>query len=137
MKAKYWIFVIAGMAAIIAGFCLAKVGEAASPVPYVMLGLGAGAMGHGAGFLLRQYAVRGCAEAEKRLRIEEQDERNQALNNRAKARAFDFAMYIYMALMLALAIMQISLTVTFVLLAGYLAINSVYLYYFYRYNKEM
>ena len=72
MKAKYWIFVIAGLAAIIAGFCLAKGGEAASPVPYVMLGLGAGAMGHGAGFLLRQYSVKGCAEAEKRLRIEEQ-----------------------------------------------------------------
>lgn len=137
MKAKYWIISLLGLAAIIAGFCLAKGGEAASPVPYVMLGLGAGAMGHGAGFLLRQYSVRGCAEAEKRLRIEEQDERNQALNNRAKARAFDFAMYIYMALMLALAIMQISLTVTFVLLAGYLAINGVYLYYFYRYNKEM
>ena len=39
--------------------------------------------------------------------------------------------------LLALAIMQISLTVTFVLLAGYLAVNGVYLYYFYRYNKEM
>ena len=41
------------------------------------------------------------------------------------------------ALMLALTIMQVSLTVTFVLLAGHLAINGVYLYYFYRYNKEM
>ena len=39
--------------------------------------------------------------------------------------------------MLALAVMQISLTVTFVLLAGYLVINGVYLYYFYRYNQEM
>ena len=137
MKARYWVIAILGLAAMIAGFKLAQGGTVSSPVPYLMLGLGAGAFGRGTGFLLRHYSVKGSAEVEKRIRIEEQDERNQALNNRAKARAFDFAMYIYMAIMLALTIMQINLAVTFVLLAGYLAIYGIYLYYYCRYNKEM
>ena len=137
MKAKYWIISLLGLAAVIAGFVLARNGAASSPVPYLMLGLGAGAFGHGAGFLLRHFAVKGNAKAEKRLRIEEQDERNRTVYDRAKARAYDIGMYIYMGVMLALAVMQISLTVTFVLLVGYLVINGVYFYYFYRYNKEM
>ena len=50
MKAKYWIFSHRRLAAIIAGFCLAKGGEAASPVPYVMLGPGGRRRGAWRGF---------------------------------------------------------------------------------------
>lgn len=58
MKAKYWIISLLGLAAVVAGFILARMGVGSAPLPYVLLGVGCGAFGWGAGELLRQWAVR-------------------------------------------------------------------------------
>lgn len=105
MKAKYWIISLLGLAAVVAGFILARMGAGVAPLPYVLLGVGCGAFGWGAGELLRQWAVRADPGLEKQLRIEQTDERNQLVANKAKARAYDASVYIYSALMLCFALL--------------------------------
>ncbi len=100
MKAKYWIISLLGLAAVVAGFILVRMGAGIAPLPYVLLGVGCGAFGWGAGELLRQWAVRADPGLEKQIHIEQTDERNQLVANKAKARAYDASVYIYSALML-------------------------------------
>ena len=88
MKAKYWIISLLGLAAVVAGVILARMGAGIAPLPYVLLGVGCGAFGWGAGELLRQCAVEGDPELEKRCASSRQDERNSWCRP-AKARAYD------------------------------------------------
>ena len=137
MKAKYWIISLLGLAAVVAGFILARMGVGSAPLPYVLLGVGCGAFGWGAGELLRQWAVRADPGLEKQIRIEQADERNQLVANKAKARAYDASVYIYSALMLCFALMQVRLSAVLLLVGGYLLTTGIYVYFQIRYNKEM
>ena len=111
--------------------------QAIAPLPYVLLGVGCGAFGWGAGELLRQWAVRADPGLEKQIRIEQTDERNQLVANKAKARAYDASVYIYSALMLCFALMQVRLSAVLLLVGGYLLTTGIYVYFQIHYNKEM
>ena len=137
MKAKYWIISLLGLAAVVAGFILARMGAGSAPLPYVLLGVGCGAFGWGAGELLRQWAVRADPGLEKQLRIEQTDERNQLVANKAKARAYDASVYIYSALMLCFALMQVELAVILLLVGAYLLVVGISIYYYVKYNREL
>ena len=137
MKAKYWIISLLGLAAVVAGFILVRMGAGIAPLPYVLLGVGCGAFGWGAGELLKRRAVEGDPEIEKRLRIEQQDERNRTIADRAKARAYDAALYIFSALMLCFALMQVELAVILQLVGAYLLVVGVSIYYYVKYNHEL
>ncbi len=102
MKHKYAILTLLGLAVAVAGLALLRLAPASieTPLPYVMLGIGTGVFGWGAGELLKRRAVEGDPAVEKRLRIEQQDERNRTIADRAKARAYDASLYIFSALML-------------------------------------
>ena len=103
----------------------------------MLLGVGCGAFGWGAGELLKRRAVEGDPEIEKRLRIEQQDERNRTIADRAKARAYDAALYIFSALMLCFALMQVELAVILLLVGAYLLVVGVSIYYYVKYNHEL
>lgn len=137
MKAKYWIISLLGLAAVVAGFILVRMGAGIAPLPYVLLGVGCGAFGWGAGELLKRRAVEGDPEIEKRLRIEQQDERNRTIADRAKARAYDAALYIFSALMLCFALMQVELAVILLLVGAYLLVVGISIYYYVKYNREL
>lgn len=137
MKAKYWIISLLGLAAVVAGFILVRMGAGVAPLPYVLLGVGCGAFGWGAGELLKRRAVEGDPEIEKRLRIEQQDERNRTIADRAKARAYDAALYIFSALMLCFALMQVELAVILLLVGAYLLVVGISIYYYVKYNREL
>ena len=137
MKAKYWIISLLGLAAVVAGFILARMGAGIAPLPYVLLGVGCGAFGWGAGELLRQWAVRADPGLEKQIRIEQTDERNQLVANKAKARAYDASVYIYSALMLCFALMQVELAVILLLVGAYLLVVGISIYYYVKYNHEL
>lgn len=137
MKAKYGIISLLGLAAVVAGVILARMGAGIAPLPYVLLGVGCGAFGWGAGELLKRRAVEGDPEIEKRLRIEQQDERNRTIADRAKARAYDAALYIFSALMLCFALMQVELAVILLLVGAYLLVVGVSIYYYVKYNHEL
>lgn len=141
MKSKFKeiAFVVVGLLLAITGlFMLRCMPEALeNPLPYVCLGVGAGAFGQGSGELLKRRALKGDPSLEKRLEIEARDERNVALGNRAKARAFDCMLYIFGALMLAFTLMEVDLTIILLLVGAYLLVVGISVYYYIRYDKEM
>ena len=106
-------------------------------LPFLCIGLGCGLFGHGAGGLLSQRALKGSPEIQKQLEIEQNDERNVALANRAKGRAFDIMLYCYGALMVCFVLMQVETAVVLLLTATYLFILGCFVYYRVRYEREM
>ena len=92
---------------------------------YLCLGLGAGALGHGAGALLQRAALKDAPDIQRRIEIEAADERNIALANRAKAKAYDAMIYIFSAVMLVFALMRVDCAAVLLLVAAYLAVVGV------------
>lgn len=54
------------------------------------------------------------------MEIEENDERNINIGNRAKAKAYDMMIFVFGALMLSLALMNVDLMVVLMLVCCYL-----------------
>ena len=140
-KRKHAAIAAAGAAVLIVGFVLLKAlpdGKGAlQALPYVCIGLGCGAFGHGMGDILGSRALKKDPGLARKLEVEREDERNVALANAAKARAFDAALYLLGALMLAFALMRVELAATLLLAAAYLFITGYSIYWRCRLDKEM
>ena len=106
-------------------------------LPYVFIGLGCGAFGYGAGAAANAMVARRYPDVARDKEIEEKDERNVAIANRAKARALDSMYYVFGALMVALALMGTDMKVILLLVAAYLFVAGSMVYYLCRYQKEM
>lgn len=78
-------------------------------LPYVCIGLGCGALGSGISGAVNRKIMRDNPQLQKQIAIEQNDERNIALSNRAKAKAFDAMLYIFSAALLALSLMKLPL----------------------------
>ena len=135
-NAFHILLVLAGLAAMLAGLFWARAVPDAVPA-YLCLGLGAGALGHGAGALLQRAALKDAPDIQRRIEIEAADERNIALANRAKAKAYDAMIYIFSAVMLVFALMRVDWAAVLLLVAAYLAVVGVGIYYRCKYDKEM
>lgn len=133
---RYWIALGLGLAAMLAGGLLLRA-DLMAPLPYVLLGLGCGALGHGAGELLAGRAVKNCPEAVRELEIAQKDERNILLAERSKAQAFDLMLYVFGALMLAFALMQVELQAILLLVGAYLVVISGWIVFRVRLEKQM
>lgn len=106
-------------------------------LPFVCLGIGCGAFGHGMGDLLSRKALENDPELARSLAIEQQDERNIALANRAKGKAFDIMLYVYGALVVSFALMGMDLASLLLLVFAYLLVVGCSIYYRVKYDKEM
>ena len=69
--------------------------------------------------------------------VEQNDERNVAILNRAKAKALDRMFYVFGALMVSLALMGADIGVVLLLVAAYLFVAGCMVYYMCKYQKEM
>ena len=94
-------------------------------LPFVCIGVGCGAFGHGMGGM------------QKQLEIEQKDERNIAISNSAKGKAFDIMLFVYGALMLSFALMQVDLAAILLFVFCYLLVLGCSIYYRVKYEKEM
>ena len=106
-------------------------------LPYVLIGLGCGAFGHGVGALANAAVFRKHPDIAREKAIEEKDERNVAILNRAKAKALDMMFYVFGALMVSLALMGADIGVVLLLVAAYLFVAGCMVYYMCKYQKEM
>jgi hypothetical protein len=106
------------------------------PLPYFLVGLGCGMLGHGAGNIVEASLKRKHPELRKREEINAKDERNIMIANRAKSKAFDVMEYIYAALMLAFALMGTSFTVLIPMVVVYLFVNGYSIYWRARFEKD-
>lgn len=106
-------------------------------LPYVCIGLGCGAFGHGLGDLIGRKAEQSDPALQKRIAIEQNDERNIAIANHAKAKAYDLMIYLFGALMVAFAMMGVDTAAVLLLVFAYLVVVGFFLYYQSKYNREM
>lgn len=138
MKKTIWyvLLAVAGGLLLILGAIWLR-GGVENVAAYVCIGVGAGMLGHGLGAVLQEEALKGAPEARRQLEIETNDERNVTLSNRAKAKAYDAMNLIFPALMLVFALMRIELAAILLLVAGYLAVCGICVYYRVRYDREM
>ena len=124
-----------GLLLCVAGAVLLKNGGLATPLPYVLLGVGCGLFGQGAGALIFQKILQSAPETERSLRIERNDERNVTLANRAMA--YDLMSVIFGALMVSFALMGVELTAVLLLVAAYLSVHGYAIWCRCKLEKEM
>lgn len=106
-------------------------------LPYVCIGIGSGLFGHGMGSILSRRAMQNNPQMRKQMEIEQNDERNIAIANRAKGKAFDMMTFIFGALMISFALMGADLAAVLLLVSAYLFVHGYALYCRCRYEKEM
>jgi len=140
-KIVHYVVTAAGLLLIAAG--LASLKMAAEPqgimlaAPYVCIGLGCGAFGHGVGALVNNRALEGDPQLQKQMEIEKNDERNIAIFNQAKAKAYDVMVYVFGAIMVAFALMGVDMVAILLLVAAYLFVVGFFIYHLSKYQKEM
>ena len=106
-------------------------------LPYVCIGIGSGLFGHGMGSILSRRAMQNNPQMRKQMEIEQNDERNIAIANRAKGKAFDMMTFVFGALMISFALMGADLAAVLLLVSAYLFVHGYALYCRCRYGKEM
>ena len=132
----YLLLAAAGAVLLIAGVIWLRFGVE-NVAAYLCIGVGAGIFGQGLGQYLQYTALKNAPEARRRLEIETSDERNVILSCRAKAKAYDAMIYIFSAVMLVFALMRVDWAAVLLLVAAYLAVVGVGIYYRCKYDKEM
>lgn len=139
-KAKYYLIAAAGAALFALGFFLIKAypesGGILLTLPYLCIGLGCGAFGHGLGEILSKKARQADPEMARQLDIEAKDERNVKHANAAKAKGFDMMTYVFAALLLAFALMNAPLGVILPTVVAYLFIQFYALYHRLKLDRE-
>ena len=106
-------------------------------LPYICVGVGAGVFGGNLGAAISNRIMIKNPQAAKQSEIEEKDERNQTIRNKAKARAYDLMIYAFAAILLAFALMQVDVYVILTLVAIYLFFVISNAYFLTKYHKEM
>ena len=136
-----YLIAVAGLLLLATGLILLK--AIANPqgillvVPYVCIGLGCGAFGHGVGDIVNNRVAKNNPQLQKQVKIDKNDERNIAIANQAKAKAYDIMLYVFGALMVAFALMSVDMVVVLLLVAAYLFVVGFFIYYLNKYHKEM
>lgn len=137
----YIILTVIGFALAAAGLWSLKSGTALGGggyvLPYLCIGAGCGAFGHGMGELIGRRALKHAQDVRRQIEIEQKDERNIAIMNRAKGKAYDAMIYIFGALMVSFALMELEMAVVLLLVFAYLLVVGISIYYRCKYNREM
>ncbi len=132
---------VVGLALLGAGLYLVKTVFAPTGVmlalPYVFIGLGCGMFGQGVSGFVNRAVLKKNPEIAKQQEIEQKDERNQEIANRAKAKAYDAMVFVFGALMVAFALMGMDLLPVLLLVGAYLYVVGVGLYYRFKLEKEL
>lgn len=127
-----------GMMLLAAGIILLKSDpQFVKSLPYLCIGLGAGVFGHGLGELISRRTVKNNPEIQKQMQIDQQDERNQMIANKAKGKAYDAMLYVFGALMVTYALMNADLFVILSFVIAYLCVVGISIYYRLKFDKEM
>jgi hypothetical protein len=106
-------------------------------IPYLMIGIGSGIFGQNLGSSIQIYTMRKNPDEAKRRAIDENDERNIVIRDKAKAKAYDLMLYVYGALMLAFALTDVDFIIIITYVIAYLFISVSNIYYITRFQKEL
>lgn len=106
-------------------------------LPYICVGVGAGVFGGNIGTVIQIKIALKNPQVAKQAEIEEKDERNRAISNKAKAKTYDLMIFVYTAMLFTFALMAIDMYVILTLVGVYLFFISSYVYYLTKYHKIM
>lgn len=140
-KTFHYLIAVVGLLLLATGLILLKV--IVNPqgillvVPYVCIGFGCGAIGHGVGDIVNNRAAKNNPQLQKQRETDKKDERNIAIVNQAKAKAYNIMLYVFGASMIAFALMRVDMAAVLLLVAAYLYVIGTFVYYFDKYQKEM
>ena len=132
---------ILGLALLALGLYLVKTTNATEGIlltlPYVFVGIGSGLLGQGMGGVIERRVLKKNPEILKQKEIEVNDERNQQISNRAKAKAYDVMVFVFGALMVAFALMGMDMVAVLLLVFAYLFVVGSAVYYRVKFEKEL
>ena len=138
---RYLVYSLIGFIILSVGAILAKQTRSAQGImqalPYIFIGIGAGVFGQNFGTIFNILALRKSPQMAKQKEINEKDERNIVIANKAKAKAYDLMVMVFGALMLAFALMQVDWTVVLAIVVVYLFVVFSNIYFMIKYHKEM
>lgn len=141
MKKMDWLITAIGIILLGAGLYMVKTFDNVHGIfltlPYILVGCGCGIFGYGMSNMISKKAISMDADLQKKLAIEEKDERNIAIANRAKAKAYDCMTFVFGILLLIFALMNIDLAATLLLGVAYLFVHICGIYFRFKYEKEM
>lgn len=106
-------------------------------LPYVFVGIGSGLFGQGLAGVIERSVYKKHPDQQKLKEIEVNDERNQEISNRAKAKAYDAMVFTFGALMLSFALMNVDVAVVLLLVFAYLFVVGIGIYYRIKLLKEL
>ncbi len=139
-KYKDVLIMAAGIVLLAAGFCalflIPEPQGTMKALPFLGIGIGCGLFGQGLGNLGSRLAIKKHPELEKQIQIEQNDERNIMLVNRAKAKGHTVMSYLLAALLLVYAWLGVSWKVLLPLVGAYLFVQLYVLYYWIKMTKE-
>ena len=107
-----------------------------SSLPYILIGIGSGVFGKSLDHVIKVLINRKTDTANQIL-IEENDERNVMLADKAKAKAFDLMLLMYGGLMLAFGIMKEDIRLIVAMVAVYIVICGAVIAYRAYYDKRI
>lgn len=141
MKNK--VFLGLGLVLLLGGALVLLFGEGlglpfGNAVPYIYLPLAVGWVFtvYGLGDIVSRRVAKTQPETARRVAIEQADERNIALSNKAKAKAYDRMLYIFSALVVVLAVTGAGVWAVLLCVAAYILVVCINIYYLARYQKE-
>lgn len=139
-KGKDYLITIIGLILAAVGVCLIKFipdpQNIMKTLPYLCVGLGCGALGHGLGNIFTRKSIEKDPALAKQIEINAKDERNIMIGHSAKAKGYDMMTYVFAALMLAYALMGASYTIIIPFVVAYLFIQIYAVYYRFKIEKE-
>jgi hypothetical protein len=106
-------------------------------LPFVLIGIGSGVFGAGMGEVLKTKAIKEDPVNSKRIEIEQKDERNTAIANKARAKSYSFTIILFAAVILLFTLLQADTKIVLVLVAAYIASVVSFPIYYSKLNKEM
>lgn len=106
-------------------------------IPGLLVGIGAGLFGLSVAQIFVIMIAEKNPEYKRKVSIEEKDERNIAINNKAKAKGFDAMSFILTILMLIFVFLHADLSIILLLVFAYLLVYGVFIFYLNKYYKEM
>lgn len=139
-KMKDIIISIIGVLLFIVGFYLIR--TVAEPqgimktIPFLLIGVGCGAFGHGIGEFFSKLAIKKDPKLAKQMEIDQKDERNIMISNMSKAKGYDIMCYVFAALMLAYALMGASMEVIIPFVIAYVFVQLYTIYILVKKQKE-
>lgn len=103
----------------------------------VMLGVGSGLFGSGFGQLISILMIDRNPILKKKQEIENNDERNIYINDKAKAKSFNIMEYAFPISILIVVLLDADIIITVIMIMSYIIMYSVYIYHLVKYTKEI